>query len=257
MIVMMMQMTDNPRRNGEQIDGLPDSLKYLKINVCGKLSDFITITKLPNSLEQLILTNSCFIDFGDSLSKCQNLIHLEACMIADILDEKFYPPNLKRLFLNDIESEAVKYLPRSLTHIISGFESLNPGDLPPGLVSLIIKHSSSSFNQEILPGTFPESLQRLSIWSEFNHILNKENLPKKLLSLKLGSKFAQDLNDLPDSIMELVLPFGYDKPLTNLPKSLYHLKLDMKLYQDVKFDVPVLEDLESIGYEEELKNWSP
>lgn len=236
--------------SSEQINMIPDSVKYLHMSISRKVNG--SVNKLPNSLEGLFLYTSSHVKFDYAVSKCQNLVHLRGYMFINTSEDRL-PSSLNRLFVSFIENETIKYLPKSLKHIASEFESLNPGELPPNLISLIIKRCN--FDQEILPGTFPESLQRLTISSKLNHVLNKENLPPKLLSLTLGQEFNQDLNDLPDSLMELILPFDYDRPLTNLPKSLYHLRLNMKHYEGVKFNIPVLEDLE--GKCEELCNWTP
>lgn len=233
----------------DQINMIPDSVKYLRINITKKVNG--TVNKLPSSLEKLTLISSSLIDFSKALCRCQNLIYLQGNLFVNI-DERYYPPNLKVLYITEINS--IKHIPRTLTHITSEFEAINPGELPPNLISLTIKRCK--FNQEILPGTFPESLQRLTISSEFNHVLNKENLPKKLLSLSLGQEFNQDLNDLPDSLMELNLCSDYNRPLTNLPKSLYRLRLNSKNYEGINFDVPIVEDLDEKIFED-VSSWTP
>lgn len=67
--------------------------------------------------------------------------------------------------------------------------------------------------------------------SKFNKLL--DNLPKKIIYLKLGDSFNQKVDNLPNSLTYLKFGWHFNQNVDNLPNSLTHLKFGSDFSQKV------------------------
>jgi hypothetical protein len=132
-------------------------------------------------------------------------------------------------------------LTNSLTHLTFGWEFNQPVILTNSLTHLTF---GSCFNQPII---LTNSLTHLTLRHKFNQSIELanikylnincnnlhliENLPNSLKELILNHLFDLPLNNLPNSIKFIQLPYFYNKPLLNIPINLKTIKCS----KDYKF----------------------
>lgn len=144
------------------------------------------------------------------------------------LDNK---PCLTHLFLGDVFNIKITKLPSTLEHFGLGENYSHPlGSILlscPNLKSLSLGTKYNHALSELLP----PSLQylRFSFDAQFNQPLNLSNLTN-LLVLELGEQFDQDLDQLPDTLEELVFAKGsrFNRKFQSYPTNLLQLILPDK-----------------------------
>jgi len=94
---------------------------------------------------------------------------------------------------------------------------------------------SNRHNAKILPGQIPDGVVGIIFGSNFNHNLNKKNLPKSLTFLYLGYKFTRNLTDLPPNIEELSVGANFNGIIKNPPRNLKKLIIKSKYNRKLPF----------------------
>jgi hypothetical protein len=184
---------------------LPNSLRYLILGL-----SFDKTINLPLSLIHLT--------FGNHFNKPVNLGN---CLLCLTFGDNFNQP------IN---------LVNSLTHLTFGYKFNQPIDLPNSLIYLIF---CENFNQPI---NLPNCLKYLTIGYCFNH---EVNLPLGLKYLKLNALNQYIVDNLVNTIEELVLDFHFDLELKNLPNSIRKIIFLNEFYN---YDLNLLPDsIEFIG----------
>ncbi len=160
-------------------------------------------------------------------------------------------PCLTWLFLGDVFNCKITKLPSTLEHLGLGDNYSHPlGQVLLSCSNLKSLNIGSQYNHA-LSGLLPLSLQylRFAFDSVFNIPLNLSNLTN-LLVLELGEQFDQDLNNLPDTLeelvfakrsrfnrkfqsfppnlLQLVLPDNYSRKLSQLPPRLIKISLGIE-----------------------------
>eukprot|EP01133_Synstelium_polycarpum_P002451 gene2451-2787_t len=119
-------------------------------------------------------------------------------------------------------------LPPSIKHIIFGFlydQPLQPGILPQYLSS--VSFESNEFNQPILTGALPPTLETLVFCTRFNQPFTTDALPRDLKHLTLGYAFNQPLSNdvLPPRLESLVFGDLFNQMEVSYPPTLKHLSI--------------------------------
>ena len=95
----------------------------------------------------------------------ENLESLTLCGFNQNIENIKFPKNLKSLTFSDYEFRTSSFSERTQT-------------------------TKLSFNHKIQPGTFPNTLTRLTFGANFNQEIDKQNLPPNLKYLELGDRFS-------------------------------------------------------------------
>ncbi|KYQ89643.1 hypothetical protein DLAC_09609 [Tieghemostelium lacteum] len=171
-----------------EIGVLPQSLKSLKFG---------------NTFNQPILPNS----LPESLEDLELGYHFNQPLLPNTL-----PKNLQKLvFIYQFNQPLeVGVLPETLKELKlpNHFnQPLLPNVLPKSLKRLEFQHS---YNQPLSVGVLPDSLETISFSKQFNQPISGEGiLPSKLLNLRLGVEFQQDITSLPSTLRLLLLRKEY------------------------------------------------
>jgi hypothetical protein len=162
--------------------------------------------------------------------KIKNIKHTNRLMFFE---------NIQSIIFNNKFDKKIERgdLPSSLKSITFGNDFDNT--IEPGSLSNIKSLKLQNFNQILLVGTLPNSLERLS-FLKFNQMLKPGVLPNNLLKLSLAD-FSQQLKIgvFPESLIKLSLGHNLDHTLEQgvLPSNLKHLSFvynfNQKLEQGV------------------------
>jgi hypothetical protein len=140
-------------------------------------------------------------------------------------------PCLTHLFLGDVFNIKITKLPSTLEHFGLGENYSHPlGSILLSCPNLKSLSFGFQYNH-VISGLVSQSLQylRFSFDAKFNQPLKLSNL-NNLLVLELGEQFDQDLNNLPESLEELVFAKGskFNRKFSALPAKLLQLILPDK-----------------------------
>ncbi len=236
------------------INVLPDGLKCLKFGECFNQPIFEHV--LPESLIELSFSRTYNHTLQKSLFE-----NLEILIVRNDIILTSLPVNLKQLrYISSFMNHPLKinFLPEFLTHLSIDFykEHLIQGMLSDNLTHLILSYDfnfqikenvlpkklinlkfGNLYNQPLLPGVFPITLQFIEFGQDFNqpftdplsNPLSKNIFPKGLIHLSFGIDFNQQIysNLLPESLTYLKFSNEFNKSLNRdiLPKNLEKLIL--------------------------------
>lgn len=229
--------------NGK-LDALPKKLKVLKLG--DKFNKNIDI--LPIKLEELYLGNN-FTEHIDFLPKKLKILHINSDKFNKSIDN--LPKELEELVMIARKfNQNVNNIPKSITKLLmDGFEMTSPIPFLPKLKEITVAHSyneniyivptlqkielGKKFNRDILK-KLPESLESIVFdkYSDYNY---KIEYPLRLKVLKLGRIYNHDINELPDTVEELVIRNNYKYPILKLPKNLKHFEF-WKMLDNLSYD---------------------
>ncbi|KAN0037199.1 hypothetical protein ACTFIV_002535 [Dictyostelium citrinum] len=232
-----------------EIGSLPNSITKL---ILGDYDQKIEKGVLPTSLTTLELGG----EFNQPLEGCipESVTSLSlGYRFNQPLTENCIPPNCKflKFGLNFNQNLFPGILPPSIETLMLGYyfnKELVEGSLPSSITTLIYEHrdnqkkvsmdyleitnlSKDLDENEIIPLTpesLPESITKLTIGKNQNHIIEFNCLPPDLQSLKYHGGFTRPLipRDLPSSITSVKLyNYNYEIKKTSIPKSVTSLQL--------------------------------
>lgn len=185
-----------------------DHEKYMNQYLNNNENKIINLNNLPLSLESLEIANS------------YKELNLDPQVFKNL------PPNLKKLKLYSCDDITLDNLPNSLEILdISCFSNQqNILDyLPTSLKILNIKITKVYKSvQNNANGNSDLEVDKN------NNKINFDSLPSGLESLKIFTKYDDELNCLPTGLKILYLPSEYTKEIKNLPKNLEELKIPLK-----------------------------
>lgn len=211
-----------------------------------KINNFEKVEFTPKYIIQISLFNHPVI-FSNNLTQ-QNQstqpIQLTHISFGRDFNQQFVPTNnLKFIVFGSNFNQPIIFPNDSqLTHLFFGTWFNQPIILPDNLTHLNFEYLSNFNRPIILPQSLTHlslglnlrfielsNIKYLSIGSNNEYIMN--NLPNTLEELILKPAFRLPLNDLPNSIKIIELPMYYDKPLYNIP---LNLKI-IRVYSKYKF----------------------
>lgn len=218
---------------------IPKSVKTLFLHVNQEITPGI----IPDSITELYLYGEKYSivvgSIPNSVKKVSFSYGFDQKILPGFIPESVVNLNLGRSFKNDLSQcsipKSVKKLHLStLLNIPCWIEYLNfdfmfdeelfPGSIPDSVTHLKF---DLSFNQKIKKNILPRALTHLTLSEKFNQQINHNVLPSTLTHLTFGDDFNQEIlpGILPDSIQYLVFGINYNKKIESFPSSLIYLKL--------------------------------
>lgn len=180
----------------------------------------------------------------NSLASFSSLAQVEFDSTLEYLQLALLPRSIKQLTLPSFFDQSINPgdLPDGLETLLSGLDSwfnhpFQHGSLPSSLKSLMFDHESI-FNQPIPPGILPSSLTSLKLGDQFNQHLDVGCLPDSLITLDLGRQWNRPLTPgvIPQTVTRLVFGENFNQPLVPhaLPSSLTDLTLGDRFNQTLE-----------------------
>lgn len=167
---------------------------------------------------------------NDNIKK---IIFDKDCDFNNVIESKFLPNNLTHLYLNSKFNSKIELIP-SLTHLYFG--SMFNKEINLLKINCLTHLSLGvSFNKNLI---LPNTLLYLELGCNNQYII--DNIPNSVKTLKLINYFDLELNNLPNSIENIIFMkddkhynynchwneiYNYDKELNNLPNSVKYLYL--------------------------------
>lgn len=203
------------------------SLTYLPLEILTK------ITKYLAAIDILNLSISC--------QQFREIVHItkftEKISFGEIYDLPYFDSFVNIIY--GLTPGREFRLPRKLKSLYWFSDELLPESFPDTLECLVmawsynhsLDHLPDSLIHLELSWKWNLALQRLPAnlkYFKIGHFFNRPlpQLPATLEYLKLGYYFNQPLSQLPITLLVLKLGYYYNYPLPLLPKSLTHLKLN-------------------------------
>ena len=206
-----------------------------------EFSDYIG-SQFSQTIDELFpnLTNLTHLTFGRDFSHHVN--NLPPNLTYLVFGNKFnqmvlnLPIHLTHLTFGCMFSQPIDNLPSNLTHLTLSFYFSQPIDnLPPNLIylslgcqfsqpinslPLTIIHLELGLSFDFPVDSLPCSVQYLEFGVNFSHPL--DNLPSgiKIIKFRNESIYNRELNCLPNSVEEIVLPKIYSKCIEKIPSQL-------------------------------------
>ena len=203
-------------RDAVDMSNLPDNLKKIII----KDLDNISFNKLPEKLQVLCLKNN----FNSHLDDLLDTKHLTTLILGNEFNQpiSYYPETLQILHFGNNFNQQLENLPYALQEIKVGLNYKQSLDaLPLNLKRIYI--NSENFNDDFDFSKYTK-LTKLAFgkYCPHNQKLNLLNLPANIEYIKFGWNFNQEINNLPDSVEQIVFSnyCRFNKKITRLPKSI-------------------------------------
>lgn len=227
------------KKNNEIKSLLPPTLKSLCMH---SFYDKNIVYQFPH-LKHLCIGECNYTLLGSRVSDCdmEDRINSLDCFSYNKIQVDELPlfiDHLTHLSLACNFNKEINNLPKSLTHLSIGSETLNMcifdqslDNLPSSLHQLYI--NSISFNQPV--NKLPATITHLTLLEKFNHPVN--NLPPNLRYLRLGDSFNQEIDHLPHTLILLKIGDHYDaqfnRSIAKLPSNLTHLSIMAEKFQPI------------------------
>lgn len=215
----------------QPIDSLPEGLLKLKFpsgNTIGEYPGKFNqpIENLPNNLKSLMIGS----EFNQPLDFLP--ISLKKLIINGKFNQEInnLPPNLKKITICRKFNKTLINLPKSVEQL----ELFNDSAILPDHIKLLIIRSKK------VPLNFPRDVERIVFNSEFNqpvdHLFNDEM--KNLKTVEFGYHFNQTIDNLPDSVEELIIHRKFNQQIRKFPLNMK--KLVFNTQEEIYFDLEIL-----------------
>jgi len=290
------------------IDHLPDSVESIELGYCfnqpiskypanlkkimfyGQFNQ--QLVNLPSSIEEIILSyqfNHPLDNLPYGLKKLdlgrkfnQEVEHLPDSLteivFSDFFDNNidFLPQSIKKIELGINFNKELENLPSSLETLIVGAYIKTLNNLPDHIKEINIEKRGTRINLLYKPilklpdnlvkltlnscyidpiEYFPPNLKSLIFPESSNFNLPLDNLPDSLDELILGQNYNQNLKNIPKSVKILSIGHGYRFPLSELPDTIEVLRVGIIFKSDripsgvKKLNISLPIDFESIERE--------
>ena len=177
---------------------IPQSVIHLTFG-----NDFNQQVKISKNVTHLTFGNN----FNQQVIISKNVTHLT---FGHLFNQKvIIPLNVIHLsFGNDFNKQVI--IPQNVTHLTFGYHFNQPVIIPQNVTHLTFGHD---FNQPVI---ITQNVTHLTFGSDFNQQVNLPNIKY----IKINCNNINIIENLPNSVEEIIFGYYFDLELQNLPNSI-------------------------------------